>query len=327
METFVCGGLRIDYVISATGEVRLNQIGGNAIYAAVGARTYTDRVHLLARAGDNYPQEWLDELARQGILSSHLIQVPGWQDMRTFYAYIDEKTRIDRDPALHFARIGQPLPEELEGYVFSTLETQNRDNPLVMRGGDVPEVSADAVHIAPMALRSHLELAQAFRQQQADQITVDPGEYELTAESEPIIKTYCGLIDAFLPSELEMGLLLDTSDPYEAAETFASWGAPLVVIKRGPDGCLLYERDARKFTNIPAYPVQVVDVTGAGDTFGGAFAVALNQTGDPIRSVVMATVAASLCLQGYGALYGLNLPPGEVKKRLDMLMERVQRNR
>jgi ribokinase len=326
MDTFVCGGLRIDYVISATGEVRLNQIGGNAIYAAVGARTYTDRVQLLARAGDNYPQEWLDELARQGIFSSHIIRVPGWQDMRTFYAYVDEKTRIDRDPATHFARIGQPMPEELEGYAFSTLETQNPDNPLVLRDSDVPEVDAESVHIAPMALRSHLELARAFRQKGAGQITLDPGEYELTPETEPAIKAYCGLIDAFLPSEMEVGLLLDTADPHEAAETFASWGVPLVLIKRGPDGCLLYDRDAQKFTNVPAYPVQVVDVTGAGDTFGGAFAVALKQTGDPIRSVIMATVAASFCLQGYGALYGLDIPPGEVQKRLEVLSERVQHN-
>lgn len=327
METVVCGGLRIDYVISATGEVRLNQIGGNAIYAAVGARTYTDQVNLVAKAGENYPQEWLDELAWQGILYSHIIRVPGWQDMRTFYAYVDEKTRIDRDPGFHFARIGQPMPQELEGYAFSTLETQNPDNPLVLRGGDVPEVRADSVHIAPMALRSHLELAQAFRQQNAGQITLDPGEYELTPKTEPAIKACCGLIDAFLPSELEVGLLLGTTDPYEAAVTFASWGVPLVLIKRGPDGCLLYQRDARKFTNVPAYPVKVVDVTGAGDTFGGAFAVALKQTGDPIRSVVMATVAASFCLEGYGALYGLDISSDEVKKRLDMLMERVQYNR
>jgi ribokinase len=216
------------------------------------------------------------------------------------------------------------MPMELEGYTFSTVETQIPDNPLVLRAGDVPEINADSVHIAPMALRSHLELTQSFHRQRAGQITLDPGEYELTSETEPAIKAYCRLIDAFLPSELEMGLLLDTTDPYEAAETFASWGVPLVLIKRGPDGCLLYDRDARKFTNVPAYPINVVDVTGAGDTFGGAFAVALIQTGDPIRSVIMATVAASFCLQGYGALHGLDVPKGELIKRLDDLAERVK---
>jgi ribokinase len=325
MEIFVCGGLRIDYVISAEGEARLNQIGGNAIYAAGGARMWADKVQLLAKAGENYPQAWLDELAERGILSSYVVRVPGWQEMRTFYAYVDQKTRVDHDPESHFARIGQSLPEELEGYIFSLMETKNPDSPLVLHSDDVPQVKAGAVHIAPLALTTHYELTQAFRRQPEVQITVDPGEYRLTPESEPAIKSYCAQIDAFLPSELEMGLLLDTSDVYEAAETFASWGPPLVVIKRGPDGCLLYERDARRFTAIPAYPVQVKDVTGAGDSFGGAFTVGLKQTGDPIRSVLMGTVAASFTIQGYGALYSLDAAQHEVEARLSEWTEQVKR--
>jgi len=310
MEIFICGGLRIDYVISAEGEARLNQIGGNAIYAAVGARMWTENVQLLAKAGDNYPQAWLEQLAERGILSAHVVRVPGWQEMRTFYAYVDQKTRVDHDPERHFARIGQPLPQELEGYVFSLMETTNPDSPLILHGEDVPQAPADAVHIAPLALTK---------------ITVDPGEYELTPENEPAIRSYCRLIDAFLPSELEMGLLLDTGDVYEAAEIFASWGPPLVVIKRGPDGCLLYERDARRFTTIPVYPVQVRDVTGAGDSFGGAFTVGLKRTGDPVRSVLMGTVAASFTIQGYGALYSLDAPAQEAQRRLDELSQQVKR--
>ena len=325
MIIFVCGGLRIDYVITADGEVSLNQIGGNGIYASVGARKFTDRIHLIAKAGENYPQSWLDELAKRGIDGSHVIQVPGWQDMRTFYAYVDEKTRDDRDPASHFARIGQPLPKDLEGYTFSTYETHDPDNPMVMRAGDVPNVSADGVHISPQALAGQLAIAQVFSKNNAQHITLDPGEYALTPVTEPLIKTISSLVDAFLPSELELGILLDTANVYEAAETFASWGTPLVLIKRGPDGCLLYELDANRFTNIPAYPVDVVDVTGAGDSFGGAFTVGMAETGDPVRSALMGTVAASFCLQGFGALYGLDIPRAQAMARLEELEELVKR--
>lgn len=325
MNIFICGGLRIDYVISADGEVRLNQIGGNAIYASVGARLFTENVNLLAKAGENYPQSWLDDLSERGILCKHVIRLPGWQDMRTFYAYVDEKTRDDRDPASHFARVGKPFPEELEGYVFSTKETQNPDNPMALHEVDVPDAVTDAAHISPQALSSQLELVQAFRRQQAKQITVDPGEYQLTPQTLPVIKSCCSSADAFLPSELELALLLETADVYEAAEIFAEWGTPLVVVKRGPDGCLLYERDLRRFTTVPAYPVQVVDVTGAGDSFGGAFTVGMLQTADPIRSVLMGTVAASFCLEGYGALHGLDAPREIAQRRFNELAERVKR--
>ncbi len=326
MTTVICGGLRIDFLISATDEARVNQVGGNGIYAAVGARVWTPEVFLLAKAGENYPQEWLDNLSGQGIQTRYVRRVPGWQEMRTFYAYTDEKTRIDTDPAAHFARIGQPMPPELEGYVGSLVETRNLQSPLALRREDVADQlsGVDAVHIAPLQLRSHLELVQAFRRRGARQITVDPGEYPLTPETEPEIRAYSAAIDAFLPSELEVRLLLGTANLFEAAETFAAWGPPLVVVKRGPDGCLLYDAAARRFSAIPAYPARVVDVTGAGDAFGGAFTVGLRQTGDPLRAVLMGTVAASFTIEGYGARYALDAPPAEAERRLAALAPRVR---
>ncbi|MDQ4075980.1 MAG: PfkB family carbohydrate kinase, partial [Chloroflexota bacterium] len=318
MKVVVCGGLRIDYIITATGEARLNQIGGNAIYAAVGARHWTESVHLLARAGENYPQEWLDELTGRGIGTSMVRRLPGWHEMRTFYAYIDEKTRVDREPVIHFQRIGQPLPLELEGYNHSLYENYNPESPLVLRASDVTDTlsGADAVHLAPLALRSQSELVQAFRRSGRAQITLDPGEYRHTPDTVATVKEYCSVIDAFLPSELEVRLLLGIDDPFQAAEIFAAWGASLVVIKRGPDGCLFYERDADNFTTVPAYPTRVVDVTGAGDSFGGGFAVGLRQTGDPLQAALMGTVSASLAIEGYGALHALDTPRAEAERRL-----------
>ncbi len=305
--------------------MRLNQMGGNAIYSAVGARLWTDPVHLLAKAGENYPQEWLDSLALLGVRGDYVRRVPGWQEMRTFYAYTDQKTRIDHNPEEHFRRVGLPLPEELEGYTFSLFETRNPNSPLVLRGPDVPAEPADVAHIAPLALVTHTELVRRFQANGVKQITVDPGEYEKSPEAAAAIQAYCAHIAAFLPSELEVRLLLGAINSYEAAEVFAGWGAPLVVIKRGSDGCLLYERDARRFTVVPVYPTTVVDVTGAGDSFGGGFAVGLRQTGDPLRAALMGTVSASFTIEGYGALHSLEASPESAQERLDWLAGQVKR--
>lgn len=325
MKTLICGGLRIDFLISAQGEVRLNQMGGNAIYAAVGARLWTDEVHIVAKTGDNFPQGWLDSLARRGISSAHVHRVPGWQEMRTFYAYTDEKTRVDHNPEEHFRRVGLPLPAELEGYTFSLFETRNPNSPLVLRGPDAPTEAADVAHIAPLALVTHAELVRQFHENGVRQITVDPGEYERSPDAAAVMQAYCAHIAAFLPSELEVTLLLGNSSPYEAAERFAGWGAPIVVIKRGPDGCLLYERDAHRFTSVPAYPTRAIDVTGAGDSFGGGFAVGLRQTGDPLRAALMGTVSASFTIEGYGALHSLEATPEAALQRLDKLAGAVVR--
>ena len=66
------------------------------------------------------------------------------------------------------------------------------------------------------------------------------------------------------------------------------------------------------------------DVTGAGDSFGGAFMVGLRQTGDPLRAVLMGTVASSFTIQGYGALHALGTPRSEAEKRLSELSQRVK---
>jgi sugar/nucleoside kinase (ribokinase family) len=65
-----------------------------------------------------------------------------------------------------------------------------------------------------------------------------------------------------------------------------------------------------------------VDVTGAGDVFGGAFAATLAQSGDPLRAVLMGSVAASFAIEGYGALYALDPPREQVQERLETLAER-----
>ncbi|MCZ7569266.1 MAG: carbohydrate kinase family protein [Ardenticatenaceae bacterium] len=328
MKFIACGGLRIDFLITAEREVRLRQIGGNSIYSALGARVWIDEVALLAKAGENYPEEWLAELASRGLTTEGLVRVPGWQEMRTFYAYVDARTRVDRDPASHFARVGHPLPPELEGYVNSTLGQQDLSgaNPMTLLAADIPAFAAqsDAAHIAPMGPYSQCDLAQGFKRLGVPQITVDPGEFRPTPENIALVRGLCAAADAFLPSELEVALLFEQPDLHAAAEALASWGPALILIKRGPQGCLLYERDAHRFTAIPAYPARIVDVTGAGDSFCGGFAVGLRQSADPVRAALMGSVSASFAIEGYGALYALGASRHAANERLQRLGRTVR---
>lgn len=327
MKLLVGGGLRIDYVITADGEVRVRQKGGNALYAAAGARLWIDEVTLLARAGENYPETWLEEFSQRGLQTDGVHRVPGRQEMRTFYAYVDTKTRVDTNPAEHFARVGHPLPPDLEDYEHSLVGQRNqRDNPLRLRADELPEPvdQYDGGHVAPLGLVEQHELAGALRARGVAQVTLDPGEYEGTANTLAKVRDICVAVDAFLPSELEVELLLGPIELREAAECFGAWGAPVVVVKRGPDGCLVYERDANRFTAIPAYPTDVVDVTGAGDSFCGGFSVGLRQSGDPVRAALMGTVSASVVIEGYGALYALDTPREALDARLNEMIGRIE---
>jgi len=320
MDYICCGGLRIDYLITPDRQAHVREMGGNALYAAVGARVWSDHVGLLARVGENYPTGWLDALKQHGLDVSGIRVVPGWQDMRTFYAYTDPHTRTDTDPATHFARIGLPLPDDLRDYVHSTPGQDNPDEyePLAVRPGDWPSAydGARALHLSPISIRTHTHLPARARLAGVTQITADPGERYMVPRLRSHIEALLQDLDAFLPSEMEVhSLLAEGVDLWDAAVEFARQG-PRVVIKMGDRGARVYERDSNRRTHVPPYPAHVVDVTGAGDSFCGGFMVGLATTGDPIRAAMYGTVSASFAIEGYGALYALSADSTEARRRL-----------
>ena len=309
------GGLRIDYLITHDGQAHTGLPGGNALYAAVGASVWTGDVGLWARLGENYPQSWLDHLAQRGLDTAGLVRMPCEQDHRTFFAYTADGRRDDTNPASHFHRIRQPLPDALQDYVHST---PSQDNPVVyeplaLRPGDWPAVydGATAVHLSPHSLRSHLTIPHVLRHHGVHQITLDPGERYMVPALMPHVRPLLPLVDAFLPSNQEIRSLFGEGiNMEEAAQTLGEWGARIVVIKLGSQGVLVREENGRTI-HLPAYyppgSRQVIDVTGAGDAFCGGFMVGLAQTKNAVTAAQMGLVSASFVLENYGALSALGV--------------------
>ncbi|MCI0396747.1 MAG: carbohydrate kinase family protein [Chloroflexi bacterium] len=319
------GGMRVDYLVTHDGRAELGLLGGNALYAAVGAAIWGVRVGLWARLGENYPYAWLDQLKHTTLDTAGLKRIPGRQEHRTFYAYTPSGHRDDTDPAGHFARIGRPLPPELADYVHSTpgQDDPAAYEPLALRPQEWPAAyeSAEAIHLSPLSIRTHREVSAHLRRRGIHQITVDPGERYMVPKLAGHIRRFLPQVTAFLPSDQEVRSLFgrDTSLA-QAAETLGQWGAPLVVVKNGAEGVLVYEPAHGRLTHLPAFhrpgDGRVVDVTGAGDAFCGGFMVGLAQSGDPLQAARMGLVSASLVIEGYGALYALGRRPEEAQQRL-----------
>jgi sugar/nucleoside kinase (ribokinase family) len=82
----------------------------------------------------------------------------------------------------------------------------------------------------------------------------------------------------------------------------AEWGLGTVVVKRGSRGCVVVDAARRAVLEVSAVNgVGLVDPTGAGDAFDGAFAVALARTGDPIEAACWGAVAGSFAVEHRGA--------------------------
>ena len=77
-------------------------------------------------------------------------------------------------------------------------------------------------------------------------------------------------------------------------------GLETVVIKKVSNGAELFSNN--EHISVSAYPVEnVVDPTGAGDTFGGGF-ISVLASGKSIKdALVYGSSLASLCVEGFGA--------------------------
>jgi sugar/nucleoside kinase (ribokinase family) len=79
-------------------------------------------------------------------------------------------------------------------------------------------------------------------------------------------------VDIFMPNEGEALLAADAPDAATAARRFRDHGARCVIVKRGPDGCLIVDDDGER--TLPAHEIEVIDTTGCGDAFCAGVIVA-----------------------------------------------------
>ena len=86
----------------------------------------------------------------------------------------------------------------------------------------------------------------------------------------------------------------------QAARRLAALGPPCVCIKLGDGGCLLLH-DGRCWHLEAAAPERVVDTSGAGDAFTGAFAVALLEGQGPQEAARRGVAASEIAVAAYGS--------------------------
>ncbi|WP_118132696.1 ribokinase [Oceanicella sp. SM1341] len=114
-----------------------------------------------------------------------------------------------------------------------------------------------------------------------------------------------GLCDYITPNETEAGMLTGVAvsgaeSAREAAEVLLRRGAKAVIVTLGEGGALY--QDAEASLVVPAFdPGRVVETTGAGDAFNGAFATALAEGMDPIEAVRFGCAAAAVSVSRAGA--------------------------
>ncbi len=287
MVTF--GVVALDNVKTPHGEVR-DALGGAATFASFAASFFTD-VGLVTVVGDDFPEEHLELLRSRNICLKGLERRGKTFRWHGYYEG-DMNSAVTVNTELNSFRDFNPvLPEEYR--------------------------KAEYVFLANIHPGLQLKVIEQMRSPKL--IALDTMNYWIENNLQELLEAI-RRVDVLLVNEEEAKLLFRTRDFDRAAKLALNLGLKAVVIKKGSEGASLFTEKGRM--DIPAVRLDnVVDPTGAGDSFAGGFMGYLAKAGDLSESSLRkameyATALASFTVQGFSldSLKGLNLEG--IEKRL-----------
>ena len=138
------------------------------------------------------------------------------------------------------------------------------------------------------------------------------------------MRSVVSYVDVMKISDEETALLTDIVEPEGAAKKLVDMGVSVVAVTLGADGALVCTKEGSR--GVPGYRADMVDTTGAGDSFWGGFLKCLLDSGKRPEEVSLeeATVfakygnaVASLCVEKRGAIPAMPSVE-EIKERLSL---------
>lgn len=114
-------------------------------------------------------------------------------------------------------------------------------------------------------------------------------------------------VDFFLPNDDEAERLTGETDPHRQAQQLLQLGCGNVVITLGEHGALLMNHD--EAIEIPAFPMTIVDPSGAGDAFAAGLIMGLLEGWDLTRTLRFASVIGASACTALGCNAGLFTRP------------------
>jgi len=122
-------------------------------------------------------------------------------------------------------------------------------------------------------------------------------------DSRALIEPCLPHLDLFIPSVEEAGAITGQSEAEAILDWFAPWSVRTLGIKLGSGGCVI--RGGGMTTHYPAYQVEVVDGSGAGDAFMAGFLYGTLQGWATPESARFGNATAAHCIQAVGCSAGV----------------------
>lgn len=293
----VVGNLTIDDVVLPDGTTRMASVGGNSIYATLGARLWQPSVGVVTRRGEDFPREYSDALHALGVVTGGIVDIPG-PTVRNWVIYEanGERRWLYRTPRERSREVA----------------VQPADLPVAWLEGEPPPV----VHVTAMPLEAAEAIVETVRRIAPRAIiTLDTHE-DYVVDYRQRLRALAAKVDAFLPSRSELADLAGYDDPLRALGSLIELPTPVIVIKMGERGALVWQKAGETLHEVAIVPGPVADVTGAGDAFCGGLAAGLSLGDDALKAAQRGVISASYAVASFGSLSLARVEPAAAQSRL-----------
>jgi ribokinase len=290
----VIGSLNMDLVALAprlplagetlTGTRYLNVPGGKGANQAYAAARLGGEVEMLGRIGtDDYGKQMLANLAAAGCDVSGVGQAEGASGVAVIVVAESGENSIVVVPGANGSYLPADLVRDAQRFAGAQFALLQLEIP-------TPTV---------------IEAARVARGAGA-KVVLDPAPVPVAAPPSGLPRELLEHVDVLTPNEAEAALLagerpaaLSADDARVIAARLQAHGPQTVIVKLGPQGCLLAEGATATLVSAPR--VTAVDTTAAGDVFNAAFAVACSEGASHLEACHFAVRAAALSVTRLGA--------------------------
>ncbi len=263
--------------------------GAPAIFADCLARL-GEKVFFVGAVGDDdFGTLIVERLKQDGVDTSGVKRL---KDFTTGVAFVTYFSNGSRKFIYHISRAasGQIFPEDVQESVFSHL--------------DFLHVMGSSMLINDQCREAHLKALKLVKQG-GGKVSFDPnfrpellGPEKARELFQPILREST----VVFPTAEEIKVLTGDSDIDRACQRVLSQGPQVVALKRGKEGSVIYTAEGK--WEIPAFTVEEVDPTGAGDCYCAGFLAGLSQ-GLPLPEVgKFANAVGALAVTKKGPMEG-----------------------
>ena len=295
-KVIVVGTLAFDTIETPFGKVE-RVIGGSAPFASLAAKTKDVECAIISIVGGDFPKSYLDILISKKIDISEVQIIKKGKSFFWSGKYHENMNKRD------------------------TLETQL--NVLAIFDPKIPKnfTNPDVLVLGNLDPKVQLSVVNQF-EKKPKFIMLDTMNFWMDNSLESLTEVI-KKVDLICINDEEVMQLSGCDNLYEGVRSILEMGPKFIIMKRGEYGASVFS-SSNKFA-CKSYPIDnVIDPTGAGDSFAGSFAGYLAKSknydfNSISNALIYANAIASFSVEKFGVENMLNLKKNKIDERINYI--------